>query len=334
MSGVEILTVDAGDDGLRLDRWFKRHFPDLSHGHLQKLLRTGQVRLDGRRVKASDRLATGQEIRIPPLPVADVATTAGTAHARRAGERARHAAIAEDLADRVLFKNDAVLVIDKPAGLAVQGGSKTDRHVDGALDGLRLGAPERPRLVHRLDKDTSGVLVLARSVGAARWLTTEFRRRATHKLYWALVAGVPAVEQGRIDMALDKLPGGRGEKMAASDDGKPARTFYRVVDRAGRKAAWLAMEPLTGRTHQLRVHAAIGLETPIVGDGKYGPGAAIPDGWPEPRRLQLHARAIQLAMPSGPPILVQAPLPGHMKANFDFLGFDPADPEAGFLEVE
>lgn len=329
MSNVQLLTVDAEDDGARLDRWFKRHFPALAHGRLRKLLRTGQVRLDGRRAKANDRLEQGQQVRIPPLNFS--AARPGRAGPQRTPDMS---GLAADLRGRILYQDDDILAIDKPAGLAVQGGSKTSRHIDAALDGLRLGAKDRPRLVHRLDRDTSGVLLLARSVGAARWLTAAFQRRQTRKLYWALVAGAPLRDQGLIDMPLGKLGGRNGEKMAASPLGKRAQTVYRIVDRAGRKASWLAMEPLTGRTHQLRAHAALALETPIIGDGKYGGKEAFPDGLPDAGNTQLHARAIRLASPGRRRILIEAPPPSSMKANFDFLGFNERDENAGLLEED
>ncbi len=328
MSGVQLRTVDADDDGVRLDRWFKRHFPAVGHGHLQKLLRTGQVRLDGKRVKAGDRLTMGQEVRVPPISINPAPPPQGP----KSRPMDVPAGLLKDMKRRILFRDEHILALDKPAGLAVQGGSKTQVHIDGLLDGLRFGSDTKPKLVHRLDKDTSGVLVLARTQDAARRLTQQFRQRETQKLYWALVAGVPVPERGTIHLALEKKSGPGGEKMVASDFGKRAETIYNVVDYAGRKAAWLTMEPLTGRTHQLRVHAAIALETPIIGDGKYGGPQAFPDGLSDNSGMQLHARAIRLARPSGQPILIEAPAPDQMLQSMRFLGFDPGDPEAGFLD--
>jgi len=331
MGQVETRTVGTEDDGLRLDRWFKRHYPAVGHGSLQKLLRTGQIRLDGKRVKAGARLEEGQEIRIPPLQKAPAGPDGDAPKARKT-KPAPPPGLIEDLKKRVLYQDEQILAIDKPAGLAVQGGTNTRLHIDGLLDELRFGAAERPRLVHRLDKDTSGVLVFARTAKAARALTEGFRDRETRKLYWALVAGVPTPEAGLIDMPLAKAPGRHGEKMRSVETGKFARSAYRIIDHAGRKIAWLAMEPLTGRTHQLRAHAALALETPIVGDGKYGGQAAYPDGLPQAKALQLHARAIRLPRPAGDPVEIAAPLPATMGENFRFLGFDPGDPQAGFLE--
>lgn len=320
----------AGDEvGLRLDRWFKRRFPDVTHGRLQKWLRTGQVRVDGARAKTGSRLEAGQTIRVPPL---------GSEPNKPKGKpsyRPVDAADARDLVARVLHRDDHVIVIDKPAGLAVQGGTGTTKHLDGMLDVLRFDAKERPRLVHRLDRDTSGVLVLGRSASAAAKLTAAFRTKEAHKLYWALVVGAPKPAAGRIDLPLAKLPGKHGERMVADEDfGKAAVTFYRVVEKAGRRAAWVAMEPLTGRTHQLRVHMAA-LGTPIVGDGKYGAKEAFLEAeGVKSRKLHLHARAIRMPHPAGGILEAEAPLPLHMRESWAFLGLDEKDAGAGFFEEE
>ncbi len=315
---VRTVTVAADEAGLRLDRWFRRRFPEVVHTRLQKWLRTGQVRVDGGRVKAGARLEAGQRVRIPPMAAAAPPMA-----------KARVTAVTPDVT--VLHRDDHVLVIDKPAGLAVQGGTGTRRHLDAMLDGLRFGADDRPRLVHRLDKDTSGVLVLARSAAAAARLAAAFRSKEARKLYWALVAGLPRPADGRIDLPLAKVPGRHGERMAGTDAGRRAVTDYLTVDSAGRRAAWLALEPLTGRTHQLRAHcAAAGF--PIVGDGKYGGRQAFIDGVTA-RRLHLHARAIRIPHPAGGVLEVSAPLPEHMRATWRFLGFD-ADAPACFLGEE
>lgn len=315
MSQVITRTVSDGETDLRLDRWFKRHYPWLGHAKLEKLLRTGQIRVDGGRAKASTRLEPGQAIRIPPLgdpPKEDAKPQIARA------PRADAARIAE-LQAAVLHKDDAVLVINKPPGLATQGGTGQSEHLDGLLDYLRFGAAERPRLVHRLDKDTSGVILLARSAAAAAKLANALRARDAQKLYWALVTGVPVQRQGKIVLALSKLPGAAGERMVADEDeGKNAVTLYRTVETAGKRAAWLAMAPLTGRTHQLRVHCAA-LRTPIVGDGKYGGQEAYLTGGVS-RKLHLHARAIRLPHPDGGKLMVRAPLSPHMAATWDFLG--------------
>ena len=325
MSGVQQLEVGSEEDEARLDRWFKRRFPGLGHGRLEKLLRTGQVRVDGGRVKASTRLSAGQIVRVPPL--GDVSTPAKP-HKRiilNDGE-------ADDLRARVLYRDKDVIAFNKPAGLAVQGGTGTVRHLDAMLDALSFEAGERPKLVHRLDKDTSGVLLLARHTKAAKWLTEAFRHRLTRKVYWALVVGVPRPQEGKIDAKLAKLPGPGGERMQIdARGGKPAVSYYAVVEKAAQKAAWVALMPVTGRTHQLRVHMAA-IETPIVGDHKYGGEAASVSGLSA--KLHLHAREISLKRPGGKRLKVQAPLPDHMLETWKFLGLNPKDDDDPFAELE
>lgn len=316
------ITVRPEDGELRLDRWFRRHYPQLGHGRLEKLLRTGQVRVDGKRAKAGDRIAPGQAIRVPPL---------GEMPPSNADSRPRASARDEaGLRDRVIYRDDWAIVIDKPPGLAVQGGTNTDRHVDLLLDGLRFGNDERPRLVHRLDRDTSGVLLIARTATAAAFFTRAFRDKTTRKTYWAAVVGVPETTQGRIELALAKLPGRAGERVRPDEDaGKHAVTYYRVIDSTGDRASWLALLPVTGRTHQLRAHcAAIG--TPILGDGKYGGAGAHLGGNIAAHRLHLHARSLAIPHPAGGVLRVSAKLPPHMQRLWDFLGFagDAADPFA------
>lgn len=314
MSGVETRTVGADEGEVRLDRWFRRHFPEIGHGRLQKLLRTGQVRVDGRRVQASARVRPGQQIRIPPLPTDEPRP----APERRAPERVDPADAAW-LRSRILYEDDALFVLDKPAGLAVQGGTGTRRHVDGMLQALAPGG-ERPRLVHRLDRDTSGLLVVAKTAAAAASLTAAFRRHRVDKLYWALVVGRPPAAEGLIDRPLAKQAGRGGERVMASGQGQPARTLYRVVARAGKIAAWLSLKPLTGRTHQLRAHCAM-LGTPIIGDGKYGGAAAHPAG--APKGLMLHARELRLPHPDGGVLELSAPPSDTLLAGFRWLGFEP-----------
>jgi len=324
MSGVRTLSVAAADGDIRLDRWFKRHFPELTHGRLEKLLRTGQVRLDGKRAQASDRVQAGQTVRVPPLGVAP--------------ERGPALAFvptpedAELLQKAVLYRDDDLIALDKPAGLAVQGGTGTERHLDALLDALRFGSTERPRLVHRLDRDTSGVLLLARTRQAAAELTAAFRAKATAKIYWAVTVGVPKPREGKVDLPLAKLPGRLGERVVPDEEeGKPAVTRYRVVSHAGDKLAWVALMPVTGRTHQLRAHCAA-LGTPVLGDGKYGGAASRPEGVPEPRKLHLHARSLRLPRPNGSVLEVTAPLPPHMTATFRFLGFEESEGRGVFEE--
>jgi 23S rRNA pseudouridine955/2504/2580 synthase len=313
VSAVETRTVGADEGEIRLDRWFRRHFPEIGHGRLQRLLRTGQVRLDGRRTQASARLSPGQRIRIPPLPADQP-----PAPERRAPERVDRTDV-EWLRSRILFEDHALIVLDKPAGLAVQGGTRTRRHVDGMLQAWAAGG-ERPRLVHRLDRDTSGLLVVAKTAAAAAKVTEAFRRQRVDKLYWALVMGRPPEAQGWIDQPLAKQPGRGGERVAASGAGVPARTAYRVVARAGKIASWLALKPLTGRTHQLRAHCAL-LGTPIIGDGKYGGATAHPEG--APKGLMLHARELRLPHPDGGILELSAPLSNTLLAGFRWLGFEP-----------
>ncbi len=317
--------VEAADDAIRLDRWFKRHYSALAHGRLEKLLRTGQIRVDGRRAKAGLRLAEGQEIRIPPLGPDEAAPGRP--------KPVIHADDARALRALVLHRDDLVIALNKPAGLAVQGGTKTPHHLDAMLEALRFGSKQRPHLVHRLDKDTSGVILIARDAAAAARLGAAFRAREARKIYWAAVAGVPRPAEGMLDLALAKQPGRRGEKVAPLGSGKRAVTLYRTIDAAARQAAWLALEPRTGRTHQLRVHCAE-MGTPILGDGKYGGAQAFPDGGQGlVKQLHLHARAISLPHPGGGTLEVTAPLPDHMLKTWRLLGFDEkaeADPFAGF----
>jgi 23S rRNA pseudouridine955/2504/2580 synthase len=325
MSGVQNLTVKADEAGLRLDRWLKKRFPGAGHGRVQKWLRTGQVRLDGRRAKAGVRLAAGQTVRVPPVDDAAPGTSAPLTPAFSKAD-------IRDLQARVLHRDDHVIIIDKPAGLAVQGGPGIRRHLDAMLTALRFDAAERPRLVHRLDRDTSGVLVLARTAEAARHLAAVFRSKEARKLYWAVVIGVPRPAQGVVDLALAKKPGRWGERIGTHSDGKQATTTYRVIDRAGRRAAWVAFEPLTGRMHQIRVHAAT-LGTPVLGDGKYGGRDAFLEGADIAKQLHLHARAIRMPHPAGGVLQAEAPLPPHMRATFRALGFDEKSPAERFVDA-
>ena len=325
MTGVETVTVRPEDGAGRLDRWFKRHYPGLSHGRLEKLLRTGQVRVDGKRAKAGDPVAPGQAIRVPPLPQGPLPPPIVAPRPRP-----------QDLAllrDAVIYRDDCALVVNKPPGLAVQGGTNTERHVDALLDGLRFDSAERPRLVHRLDKDTSGVLLIARNAAAASFFTRAFRDKTTRKIYWAVVVGIPELRQGRIDLALAKSGGAGRERVHADDEeGKTAITYYRVVDHAGGRASWLALLPVTGRTHQLRAHCAA-LGTPILGDRKYGGAGAQLAGGAGAQRLHLHARSLEIPQPNGGVLRVTAPLPPHMRKTWEFFGFDHDAPDP-FAELE
>jgi 23S rRNA pseudouridine955/2504/2580 synthase len=317
---VRSFVVAVDDDGIRLDRWFKRHLPEASFNLVSRWARTGQLRVDGRRATPGDRIEAGQSIRVPPAePV--VARVARPAPAMPSEEEI---AFARSL---VIHIDDSAIVINKPPGLATQGGTGTTVHVDGLLDALRFDAPTRPKLVHRLDKDTSGVLLLARTPRAAAFFARGFASRSARKVYWALVIGVPALDRGWIDLPLAKQPGSGGEKMHVDyDAGSEARTQYRMIDRAGNRAAWLELQPQTGRTHQLRVHlAAIG--NPIVGDGKYGGREAFLTGSVS-RKMHLHAHRLRVDHPDGGRLDVTAPLPPHMLDSFAQLGFDLAAGEA------
>lgn len=318
MAEVSSVEVETDEAGLRLDRWFKRHYPGLTHGNLEKLLRTGQVRLDGKRAKSNQRIEAGQIIRVPPISDDSVRSKRSSSPLEMSKNRLK------ELRGWVLHRDDDVIVLNKPAGLAVQGGTKTRHHLDAMLDGLRFGSDHRPRLVHRLDRDTSGVLLLARNPAAAAALTEAFRSKTARKLYWAVVAGVPVPEEGLIDLPLGKVSGERGERVVArAEGGKRAITDYRVLDVIGNKAAWVALSPQTGRTHQLRVHmAAVG--TPILGDGKYGGKGAFLDASGLSSSLHLHARCLRVPHPRGGQLEIVAPLPAHFEAAIRTLGFDPA----------
>ena len=304
---------------MRLDRWFKTHYATLPHSRLEKLLRTGQVRVDGRRAKASTRLAAGQSVRVPPLP--DVAPPPGPRRALSKGDRAFLAAIA-------LYEDDDLLVLNKPSGIAVQGGTKTTQHIDRLLEGMGDGPETRPRLVHRLDRDTSGVLVIAKRRSVAAKLGRAFQTRSVRKIYWAIVKGVPKPLQGKVEAALVKAAGPDGDRVRKARPGEQdiaqsAVTHYAVVDRAGQAASFVSLKPVTGRQHQLRAHMAI-IGNPILGDEKYDGDRDLPPG--VPRKLQLHARRISFPHPSGEGVVdVTAPLPDHMREAVAAFGFDARD---------
>lgn len=316
MSGVEHLEVRPEEEGWRFDRWAKARFPGLGFGQLQKLVRTGQFRVDGKRVDTSARLAPGQVVRVPPM---DETATAESAKPVRRGPTAEDAAFVRSL---VIYEDEAVIAFNKPAGLAVQGGSGTSRHIDGMLDALAKRG-ERPRLVHRLDRDTSGLLVVARTAKAARELAFAFQQHKVRKLYWAILLKGPERNHGLIDVPLAKAgPQGQEKMRVAVDedeaaDARNARTRFMVVARAGKVAAWTALMPLTGRTHQLRTHcAAIG--APILGDGKYGGKAAHPTG--APKGLMLHARELDLPHPTQGRLRLTAEPPPSFNAALGWLG--------------
>ncbi|PIE10115.1 MAG: RNA pseudouridine synthase [Rhodobacterales bacterium] len=331
MSGVQTLTVEPGEGGQRLDRWLKRRLPQITQGRIEKGCRKGEIRVDGARCKSSTRVEDGQSVRVPPL--AD--TPAPVPFKPKISD-----ADAQMMREAVLYRDDHLIAINKPAGLPSQGGSKQTRHVDGLAEALCFDLDEKPRLVHRLDKDTSGVLLLARTRAAASALTGAFRAKETRKIYWAAVAGVPHPREGTIQTGLVKA-GGHAEKMhvihtqdvPATEGAKRAVSDYMVIDALARRAAWVALTPITGRTHQLRAHMAE-LGNPIVGDGKYGGSGQenLGDGWGAgmggaiSRKLHLHARFLSLRHPvTGAQLQITAPLPEHMARTWETLGWNEAD---------
>ena len=322
MSGVQIITVPETDAGSRLDRWFKKQFPHIPHGRVEKLLRTGQLRVDGKRAKGKLRLEGGQEVRIPPLPEpSEVKQTVRISDKDTAFMRSL-----------VIYEDDDLIALNKPFGLAVQGGSKTTRHIDGMLPALGEGC----RLVHRLDRDTSGVLLIAKSVSSAKWAGRAFQSRRAEKIYWGITNGVPNpksgeikgyMAKGRLDNRFGNIHEGK-EVMEAVRHGAPgakhAKTLYEVKSQAGQKAAWVVMMPLTGRTHQLRLHMQL-LGAPIAGDPKYMTDREMPNGLEN--SLHLHARRLTLPREGKPDLVLTAPLPAHMQKAFEMFTFNPSQDE-------
>jgi 23S rRNA pseudouridine955/2504/2580 synthase len=328
MSGVQTIVVETSDAGGRLDRWFKRRFPHIPHGRVEKLLRTGQLRVDGKRAKGSFRLEAGQAVRIPPLPdPSEVKIKSVTSQADR-----------DFMRGLVIYEDDDLIALNKPFGIAVQGGSKTVRHIDGLLPALGPGC----RLVHRLDRDTTGVLLLAKSAAAARIAGRAFQSRKAEKIYWGITNGMPKPSAGEIKgyMAKGRLDNRFGNKhegkeiMVAVRHGaagaRHARTLYQSVQNAGQRAAWIAMQPLTGRTHQLRFHMQL-LGTPIAGDPKYMTDRQLPGGLE--LKLHLHARRLSLPRERGADLVIEAPLSDHMTSAFKTLGFDPQTPIAPWEDL-
>ena len=319
---VETIEVTRDEAGLRLDRWFSVHFPSVTYGYLQKLLRSGQVRVDSRRVQANARLEAGQRVRVPavvrlpPKSAPSVVPPPGLSKADR------------DFIERlILFEDQHVLVLNKPFGIAVQGGTATRRHIDGLLAGMADRFGDRPRLVHRLDRDTTGVLLVAKHRDAAARLGRIFQTRSAAKTYWALLKGVPKPPQGKVEAALVKAAGPDGDRVRKALPGEQAKamhatTHYSVIDRVAHKAAWVSLKPVTGRQHQLRAHMAL-IGHPIVGDNKYEGDTALAGSGIE-AKLHLHARRLVIPHPAGakPDIDVTAPLPEHMGRTWELLGLD------------
>lgn len=327
MKQVETIEIGPDEGEVRLDRWFRRRFPHVTQGQIEKLLRTGQIRVDGARAKAADRLCAGQIIRVPPLPDAETKPV-------HEGPSEKDIAFARSL---VIYRDADVIALNKPHGLAVQGGTKTARHLDQLLDGLTFEYRERPKLVHRLDRDTSGVLLLARNPRAAAMLSRAFKTRETRKLYWAIVLGAPKPPEGEVRGWMKKAPGARDgdrELVRAAAHGEEGAQFaitdYATISTAG-KATWMALKPVTGRTHQLRFHMAE-LGCAIVGDPKYKCDLPTPGGLDA--KLHLHARALECPHPNGSTLSLVAPIPAHMKRTFDALGFDERDGRRPFEPFE
>ncbi|MDJ0859842.1 MAG: RluA family pseudouridine synthase [Dinoroseobacter sp.] len=349
MSGVQTVVVTQDEGDQRLDRWFRRRFPHVGQGRIEKMCRKGEIRVDGGRVKAATRVEAGQSVRIPPLPEATHSPKDLHPAKSKVSDADR-----EMLQRAVLYRDAHIIALNKPPGLPVQGGSGQRRHIDGLSEALMFDLDERPRLVHRLDKDTSGVLLMARSRAVASGLTAAFRAREARKIYWAAVAGVPHPRLGTIKYALKKASGhGRGgeaEKMVCVDpreidahpDAKRATTDYAVLSALGRRVSWCALVPVTGRTHQLRAHMAE-MGHPIIGDGKYGGSGQenLGDGWGAQlggelsKKLHLHARSLALTHPvTGARLTLTAPLPDHMARTWADLGWDTRDvPEDPFEDL-
>ncbi len=330
MSGVKMVEVVDKDDDMRLDRWFKQYYPQVKHGQLEKMLRKGNIRVDGGRVKANHKLVCGQVIRVPPI-------SKEVSPPRQTNETRLSAEDRDFIRELVFYEDQHIIALNKPFGIAVQGGKNTRRHLDGMLDALTPRLGDRPRLAHRLDRDTGGVLILAKSRKSAAHLTEAFKRHQVQKEYWALCVGEPDSVQGRIDMPIAKkmirINQEDQERMVPADgeDAKKAITDYQVVEFAGRKASFVAMRPLTGRTHQLRVHSsAIG--HPIVGDGKYGGDKAKVEGLSP--KMHLFCRAMVVPnLAGGRPKHIQAELTGHMAQSWKFFGFS-LNPEIIWPELD
>jgi 23S rRNA pseudouridine955/2504/2580 synthase len=319
MSAISHRRVKADEHGMRLDRWFRANFPGVTHAYLNKLLRTGQVRVDGARVKGNARLAEGQDVRIPPLAFERQAGGSSADETRPLTKEERSL-----FRSMILHEDEDLYVLNKPEGLAVQGGTKTHRHVDGLLMGLAVELGERPRLVHRLDRDTSGVLIIAKKRLVASSLGRLFATRSVRKVYWAAVKGVPKPAQGRIDVPLVKTGTFEGDRVRAAgedrEDAQRAVTNYAVIDKAPPALAWVSLKPVTGRQHQLRAHMAH-IGHPILGDNKYGGDLDLPEAIAN--KLHLHARRITFPHPRGGKVDVTAPLPGFMRDTWKYFDFDP-----------
>jgi 23S rRNA pseudouridine955/2504/2580 synthase len=312
------LTVSEAEADTRLDRYLRRHVEGLKQSTIQQLLRTGKIRVDGKRAEAGQHLTPGASVTLP-----DIAPPPALPKQRHVMTMDAHQI--RDLEAMILYRDDAVIVLNKPAGLPSQGGKGITVHLDGMLDALRFDGAERPKLVHRLDRDTSGVLLLARGVRPASALAAAFRGRDVEKSYWALLWGVPPLLAGRIDLPLTRSDSDGAARVSPADrrdkTASRAVTDYRILDHAGKTFAFAELNPVTGRMHQLRVHC-LALGTPILGDAAYG--AAYADGFAP--QLHLHARRLKFPHPDGGTLTVEAPLPRHMQDSFAALGFATRPP--------
>jgi 23S rRNA pseudouridine955/2504/2580 synthase len=328
MSNIVTNIVSADESTSRLDRWFKRHYPSLTHSALQKLLRKGLVRVNGNKIPANYRVLEEQEISIksPELLIGAFKTSNITS---KASYNVNDDRLRKELLQSIIYKDDAIIALNKPSGVAVQGGSKVNSHIDGVLGSFRFGLAESPRLVHRLDKDTAGVLLLARTMRAAQELTEQFRKREIKKVYWAVVVGNPKLDFGVINTPIQTVISGLIEQASATPKiGKLAVTHFKVLANASNKVSWLALQPVTGRKHQVRVHCS-SEGIPILGDGKYGGRAAFIKDLPKTNKVHLLARSITLELVSKRELRIVAPLPPHMKETFEYFGFFESDSEMG-----
>jgi 23S rRNA pseudouridine955/2504/2580 synthase len=324
MSGVHYLEVSEDENGQRLDRFLQKHLKGVPFGLLQKLMRKGQIRVDSKRVKAATRLESGQQVRIPPMEDRDPV------------EKTTISERDEKLIKSIILYDDGdIIALNKPAGLATQGGTNIKRHLDGMLDVLKDKNGVRPRLVHRLDKDTSGLILLARSAEIARKMGKIFQGRDIRKIYWALTVPAPEMNNGEIRAPLIKAGGLGQEKMVVDvENGQHATTLFDIVDRAHKQMAFVAFWPRTGRTHQIRVHAAH-MGCPILGDGKYGGQDAMIDGMEHVRRVHLHARAIRFVHPKTKKMIeLSAPLAEDLQASWKNFGFDPNSDYSAFSDIK
>lgn len=315
MSLVQYITIEAVDADQRLDRWLGRRYEGLTHGRIQKLIRTKQIKINSAKTAADYRLQEHDVVRLPPM----VALKASGKAPKNENLSKADASLIKDI---VLYEDDWVYVLNKPYGLATQGGTKTTKHIDRLLPGLTQPGDDRPKLVHRLDKETTGVLIIAKNRKAADYLMKQFQGKTVNKTYWAIVLGGPKEADGTIDGPLEKLPGPDGDRMQISRNGQPAFTDFRVLDKLFKTYCWVELKPQTGRTHQLRAHAqAAGW--PILGDDKYGGEIEAQEGIEN--ALHLHARQIEFKSKGDKRVKVVAPLPPHMAQTFETLGLELSD---------